>query len=122
MVTFAFIGAWDCQIFMVDKQFQTNILIFLWKIAIVSEDLIVMGNLFHIVVAATQKVQLHLVLGTKHYLEIDDLRVLEKCSRLTKYVGCPACAVKGGRYWIQGGGVIDRCANHHTIVSFPKPT
>ena len=43
---------------------------------------------------ATEKVRLpifSLVLGTKRCLETDDLRVLEiseKCSRLTKYVGC----------------------------------
>ena len=41
--------------------------------------------------AATEKAYLpifSLVLGTKSCLETDDLRVLEKCSRLTKYVGC----------------------------------
>ena len=49
---------------------------------------------FQIVGAVTEKAHLpifSLVLGTKSCLETDDLRVLErseKCSRVTKYVGC----------------------------------
>ena len=49
---------------------------------------------FQIVGTATQKARLpilSLVFGTKSCLETDDLRVLEiseKCSRLTKSVGC----------------------------------
>ena len=43
------------------------------------------------IVGVTTKKALSLVLGTKCCLETDDLRVIEipeKCSRLTKYVGC----------------------------------
>ena len=79
---------------MVEKQFQTNIFSFVWKLSIVSEDLIVIGSWFQIVGVATEKARLpifSLVLVTKSYLETDDLMVLdisEKCSRLTKYVSC----------------------------------
>ena len=67
---------------------------FLSKTSIVSEDLIVIGSGFQIVGSATEKARLPIfsfVLGTKSCLEMADLRVLEiseKCSRLTKYVGC----------------------------------
>ena len=61
-------------------------------LAIVSEDLVVIGSLFQIIGSATENAHLpilSLVLGTKSCLETDDPRVLEiseKCSRLTKYV------------------------------------
>ena len=42
-------------------QFQTNMFLFLRNIAIVSDDLIVIWNLFQIVGAATEKVRLMLV-------------------------------------------------------------
>ena len=72
----------------VEKKFQTNIVfICLRKVAIVSEDLILIGRSFKIVGADTEKARLHMfsfVLGTERCLETDDLWVLElleKCSR-----------------------------------------
>ena len=65
------------------------VLNFLWKVSIVSEDLIVIGSWFQIVATVREKAEQ--VLGTKTSLETDDVRVLEiseKCSRLTKYVSC----------------------------------
>ena len=64
---------------------------FLQKVFIVSEDLIVIGSRFQIVGTVTEKARLpifSLILGTKSYLEMDNLRdlyILEKSSRLTKY-------------------------------------
>ena len=61
--------------------------------AIVSEDLILIKSLSHIVGDATGAIHLPILsvlLGTKCYLQIDDLTVPEisdKFSRLTKYVG-----------------------------------
>ena len=58
--------------------------------SVVSEDLIVIGNVFQIVGAATEKAHMplfSLVLGTKRCMETDDLRILdisEKCSRFTQ--------------------------------------
>ena len=52
---------------------------FLRKVSKVSEDLIVIGSLFQIVGAATEKAHLpmfSLVLGTKRCSEPDDLRFL----------------------------------------------
>ena len=75
---------------MEEKQFQTNVSIYLRKLAIFSENLIIPGDWFHIVAEKTHLPILGLVLGTIRCLETDDLRVLkilEKYSRLTKYVG-----------------------------------
>ena len=66
-------------------QFQTNMFLFLWKVAIVSEDLIVIGSWFQTFGAATENICLanielstvYSVLGTKSFLEMDDLRVVE---------------------------------------------
>ena len=61
---------------------------FLRKMGIVSKELIVIGTLFRIVCAATEKARLpilSIVLGTPSCLKKDDLRVLEisnKCSIL----------------------------------------
>ena len=52
----------------------------LWKVSIVSEDLIITGSWYQIVDAATEKALLpifNLALGTKCCLKTDDLRVLD---------------------------------------------
>ena len=63
--------------------------------SIVTEDLIAIGSVDSKMLAQPQRKHssaiFSLVLGTKSWLETDDLRVpeiSEKCSRLTKYVGC----------------------------------
>ena len=58
--------------------------------AIIVDDLIVIGSRFQTVAAATERVYLpilSLVLGTKSCLETGDLEISETRSRLTKYVG-----------------------------------
>ena len=78
---------------MVEKQLEM-FLVLLRKECIVSEDLTVIGFDSKLLAQPHQNARLlifSLVLGTKSCLETDDLRVLEiseKCSRLTKYVGC----------------------------------
>ena len=73
-------------------EIQTTI--FSWKLAVVSEEFIVIGSLFQIVGAATGKVHLpilSLVLGTEVVLEAEDLTVLRISGKpigLTKRVGC----------------------------------
>ena len=74
---------------MVEHKFKQNkyVFSFVRKVSVDSDDLIAVRSRFQIAGAATEKAPLPifcLVLGT-------NLRVLErseKCSRVTKYVGC----------------------------------
>ena len=78
---------------MVEKHFQTN-MVFLTKGGHTFRRCNCNRELNEIVGAATEKARLSivcLVLRTTTCLETDYLRALhisEKCSRLTKYVGC----------------------------------
>ena len=73
----------DCRRLMVQMQFRTNILTFLGKVGIVSDDFKVTGHSFQILGAAPKKVCFpgSAVLGTKSCCEIDglsSLRIFER--------------------------------------------